>query len=134
MFQINSYSIPLPEETDDRCRVLVVRTGCWSTTKYDLDDIMKYAFLVTDFINTDPRVQVNGWIGIVDLEGITSLHVQQMSPNFVKNAVRCWQETYPARIKGIHFINYPKIFDVALSLIKMCLKDKTKERVSNRLT
>jgi hypothetical protein len=39
------------------------------------------------------------------------------------------KETYPARIKGIHFINYPKIFDVALSVIKMFLKDKTKDRV-----
>jgi hypothetical protein len=86
--------MPLPGETDDRCRVLLVRTGCWSTTKYELDDIMKYAYLVTDFLNRDPRVQINGWIGIVDLDGITPGHIQQMTPNFVKNAVRCWQVSH----------------------------------------
>ncbi len=146
----------MPNETADHCRVVLVRTGCWSTTKYELDDIMKYAYMVTDFLNRDPRVQIHGWVGLIDLEGITTAHVQQMTPQFVKNAVKCWQvihnkhmpsltrwtrrnnyplnlcfkETYPARIKGIHFINYPKIFDVALSVIKMFLKDKTKDRVS----
>lgn len=74
--------------------MLLIRTGCWSTTKYDLDDIMKFALLCTDVLIKDPKIQVHGWIGLVDFEGITTSHVQQMNFNFVKNAVRCWQVSF----------------------------------------
>ena len=83
--------MPLPEATDENCRVILVRTGCWSTSKYELNDIMKYAFLVTDVVNKDPRIQVHGWVGLIDFAGITMGHAQQMTHSFIKNAVKCWQ-------------------------------------------
>ena len=83
--------MPFPETTDDNCRVILVRTGSWSTSKYELNDIMKYAYLVTDIVNRDPRIQIHGWIGLIDFAGITIGHAQQMTHSFVKNAVKCWQ-------------------------------------------
>ena len=52
---------------------------------------MKYAFLVTDVVNKDPRIQVHGWVGLIDFAGITMGHAQQMTHSFIKNAVKCWQ-------------------------------------------
>lgn len=39
------------------------------------------------------------------------------------------QDCFPARFKGIHFIEQPWYIETALTVIKPFLKDKTKQRI-----
>lgn len=42
----------------------------------------------------------------------------------------CWQDSFPLKVRGIHFINEPLFFHPVFALIKPFLTEKIKERVS----
>ena len=42
------------------------------------------------------------------------------------------QETFPAKAKGVYFLNPPRIFSYFFGIVKPLLKDKIKKRVCNK--
>jgi hypothetical protein len=56
-------------------------------------------------------------------------HMSQFSPAMGKKAMTIWQEAYPQRPKGMHFLNLPSIMEGIFGIMKSFSKDKMKERL-----
>lgn len=53
----------------------------------------------------------------------------QFTPPFAKRIVDWLQDSVPLRIKGIHIINQPKIFQMVFALFKPFLREKLRNRI-----
>lgn len=76
----------------------------------------------------DDFAPVNGVRIIQDMKGITLAHMGP--PTVTKKAMTIFQEAYPNRIKGLHFVNTPGFFDMIFGLFRPFLTEKMKNRVS----
>jgi len=81
----------------------------------------------------EPETQVCGAVVIFDMEGLSMQQVWQFSPPFAKRIVDWLQDSVPLRIKNIHIINQPTIFNMVFTLFKPFLREKLRSRVSLNL-
>lgn len=77
----------------------------------------------------EEETQVNGAIIIFDMDGLSLQQAWQFTPQFAKRIVDFLQDAVPLRVKGIHVVNQPKIFQMVFSLFKPFLKEKLKNRI-----
>lgn len=77
----------------------------------------------------EPETQVNGAVVIFDMDGLSLQQTWQFTPQFAKRIVDWLQDAVPLRIKGIHIINQPKIFQVVFALFKPFLREKLRARI-----
>lgn len=77
----------------------------------------------------EPETQVAGAMVIFDMDGLSLQQTWQFTPQFAKRIVDWLQDAVPLRIKGIHIINQPKIFQVVFALFKPFLREKLKNRI-----
>jgi len=124
-----AYCLQLPKETKDQQRIFLMRVGHYDTTKYSLDDVTKYAFAVTDILNTQPAAQLYGFIILLDFSNIKLQHVRQFTPDHTRRYVDCWEKMYPVHLRQIHFYNYPGLFDPVLHLFRMFLAKDLKDKI-----
>jgi hypothetical protein len=125
-----AYCLQLPKESDDKPLIFVMRAGHFDTTKYTLDDVTKYAFAVTDILNSQPAAQLHGFIIILDFSEMKLQHIRQFTPDHTRRYVDCWEKLYPVQLRQIHFYNYPTLFDPILHLFRMFLARNIKEKIS----
>jgi len=124
-----AYCIQLPKETKDHQLIFLMRIGHYDPTKYTLDDVTKYAFAVTDILNTQPAAQINGFIIILDFSNVKLQHVRQFTTDNTRRYVDCWEKMYPVDLYQIHFYNYPNIFDPVLHLFRLFLARNLKDKI-----
>jgi hypothetical protein len=124
-----AYCLQLPKENKDQQRIFLMRVGHYDTTKYSLDDVTKYAFAVTDILNTQPAAQLYGFIILLDFSNIKLQHVRQFTPDHTRRYVECWEKMYPVHLRQIHFYNYPGLFDPVLHLFRMFLAKDLKDKI-----
>lgn len=77
----------------------------------------------------EPETQVNGAVVIFDMDGLSLQQTWQFTPQFAKRIVDWLQDAVPLRIKAIHIINQPKIFQVVFALFKPFLREKLRNRI-----
>lgn len=63
------------------------------------------------------------------MNGLSLSQTWQFTPAFAKRIVEWLQDAVPLRIKAIHIINQPKIFNVVFALFKPFLREKLKNRI-----
>lgn len=63
------------------------------------------------------------------MDGLSLQQTWQFTPAFAKRIVDWLQDSVPLRIKAIHIINQPKIFNVVFSLFKPFLREKLRSRI-----
>jgi hypothetical protein len=124
-----AYCLQLPKETKDKQLIFLMRIGHYDTTKYTLDDVTKYAFAVTDILNTQPTAQINGFIIILDFSNIKLQHIRQFTYDNTRRYVDCWEKMYPVDLRQIHFYNYPTIFDPVLYLFRLFFARNLKDKI-----
>ncbi|CAF1249842.1 unnamed protein product [Rotaria sp. Silwood1] len=124
-----AYYFQLPKETKDKQLIAVMRMGHYNTTKYSLDDVTKYAFAVTDILNTQEAGRTHGYIILLDLSEIKLQHISPFTPDRAHRYVDCWEKVYPVNLVQIHFYNYPRIFDPILHLFRMFLSRKLSDKL-----
>lgn len=85
------------------------------------------------FVNLNPkhfpRLQVHGAVVIFDMDGLSLSQTWQFTPPFAKRIVDWLQDSVPLRIKGIHIVNQPKIFNIVFALFKPFLREKLRKRI-----
>jgi len=74
--------------------------------------------------------QENGFVMIVDWTDFSFRQSSNLNPKVLKLMLEGLQDCFPARFKGIHFINQPWYVEAALTVIRPFLKEKTKRKVS----
>lgn len=128
--------IPLPNlESPDGPRYFLIRTGAYDPAEYTIEDVMKVAAMIADYLMyTDDNYIVGGQIGIIDSTGISISHLVQFNPTFIKKMTMLTQDAFPIRQKASHFVNLPAIASTIFSFFQSFTTEKNKRRVSLKLT
>ncbi|KAL5279502.1 hypothetical protein ACFFRR_003862 [Megaselia abdita] len=111
-------------------RVLVLELGKkWNHKKVTLDEVFKGCVLFVESAMLEPETQVNGGIVIFDMEGLSMQQTWQFTPSFAKLIVDWLQDSIPLRVKAIHIVNQPKIFNLVFALFKPFFREKLRSRI-----
>lgn len=104
-------------------------TENWKHKEVVLDEVFKGCVLFLEAAMLEPQTQVNGAVVIFDMDGLSLQQTWQFTPPFAKRIVDWLQDSVPLRIKAIHIINQPKIFNVVFALFKPFLREKLRNRI-----
>lgn len=73
--------------------------------------------------------QITGVVVIMDFEGLSLKQVKALSPSYTKRLLTFIQDAMPLRLKEVHFVKQPFIFNMVWTLFKPFVKEKLKNRV-----
>lgn len=100
-------------------------------SKLSLSDAFKlYGMIVDILVNEDDNFIIAGVQVINDLKNSSTNHIVHLNPVVIKKFLKCFQEAYPIRPKGLVFFNAPSFFEMLYTLFKSFLSEKLKKRVS----
>lgn len=77
----------------------------------------------------EKSTQINGVVVIMDFEGLSLKQVKGMGASSTSRLLTFIQEAMPIRMKEVHFVKQPFIFNMVWALIKPFVKEKLKKRV-----
>lgn len=101
----------------------------WKHKEVTLDEVFKGCVIFLEAATLEPETQVHGASVIFDMEGLSLQQTWQFTPAFAKRIVDWLQDSVPMRIKGIHIVNQPKIFNIVFALFKPFLREKLRSRI-----
>ncbi|XP_037909600.1 alpha-tocopherol transfer protein-like isoform X2 [Hermetia illucens] len=111
-------------------RILLLELGKkWKHKEVTLDEVFKGCVLYLEAAMLEPETQVHGAVVLFDMDGLSLQQTWQFTPPFAKRIVDWLQDSVPLRIKGIHIVNQPKIFNVVFALFKPFLREKLRSRI-----
>lgn len=120
----------LPRRDQLGRRILILELGKkWKHNKCSLDEVYKGAVLFLEAAMLEPQSQICGAEVIFDMDGLSLPQTWQFTPPFAKRIVDWLQESVPMRIKGVHIVNQPFIFNIVFNLFKPFLKEKLRSRI-----
>uniref|UniRef100_A0A8D8QMH1 Alpha-tocopherol transfer protein-like n=1 Tax=Cacopsylla melanoneura TaxID=428564 RepID=A0A8D8QMH1_9HEMI len=120
----------LPLRDNKGRRILVLELGKnWKHKKVCLDEVFKGAVLFLEAAMLEPTSQIAGAQVIFDMDGLSLQQAWQFTPTFAKRIVDWLQDSVPIRVKGIHVVNQPTIFNMVFALFKPLLREKLKNRI-----
>ncbi|XP_034941462.1 alpha-tocopherol transfer protein-like isoform X1 [Chelonus insularis] len=129
IFEQNILTV-LPNRDQHGRRILIIELGKkWKTNKVSLDEVYKGSVLYLEAAMLEPTTQIAGAIVIFDMDGLTLQQTWQFTPPFAKRIVDLLQDAVPLRIKNIHIINQPYVFNMVFALFKPFLRQKLKDRI-----
>lgn len=108
--------------------VLVINANNWDFSS-SLISIYRSIWFTLELLIEDVHNQSNGIVFIVDWTEFSFRQSTYLKPSVLKLIIEGLQDCFPAKFKGIHFINQPWYVEAALTCIKPFLKDKTRERL-----
>lgn len=112
-------------------RMLILELGKkWKHNKCSLDEIFKGCVLYLEAAMLEPISQIAGAVVIFDMDGLTLQQTWQFTPPFAKRIVDLLQDAMPMRLKNLHIVNQPYVFNMVFALFKPFLREKLRSRVS----
>lgn len=129
IFEHNILTV-LPNRDQHGRRILIIELGKkWKHNKCSLDEVFKGCVLYLEAAVLEPSTQIAGAVVIFDMDGLSLQQTWQFNPPFAKRIVDWLQDAVPLRIKNIHIVNQPYIFNVVFALFKPFLREKLKTRI-----
>ncbi|XP_057329536.1 alpha-tocopherol transfer protein-like [Microplitis mediator] len=129
IFEHNILTV-LPNRDQHGRRILIIELGKkWKHNKVSLDEVFKGCVLYLEAAMLEPTSQIAGAVVIFDMDGLSLQQTWQFTPPFAKRIVDWLQDAVPLRIKNIHIINQPYVFNMVFALFKPFLRQKLKDRI-----
>ncbi|XP_003742201.1 alpha-tocopherol transfer protein [Galendromus occidentalis] len=118
----------------DNTRIFMWRKGHWNPEEkiFDLADCLTWSLYMTEYflyMRRNDEEDCAGWTYIMDLSGFTARHIPHCDLQVVRAYSGILAGALPLRVKAIHFLNVPLVFQYALQLIKFLLGTKLRNRV-----
>ncbi|XP_062553093.1 retinaldehyde-binding protein 1-like [Armigeres subalbatus] len=111
-------------------RMVVIRMGeVWDPKEVNEDKIFAILYTIHKLAILEPATQINGIVVIYDFAGLGMKQIKGMSTGASKRLLSFIQEAAPLRMKAVHFINEPIIFNMVWALMKPFVKEKLKKRM-----
>ncbi|XP_044581229.1 alpha-tocopherol transfer protein-like isoform X2 [Cotesia glomerata] len=122
--------VPLPVRNRDGCRLFLIQCGSrWNPNEISLDQMLRGIRLVTESALFEPETQVCGVHLLFDLSGFTLSQALCFTPRFAKAELDWVQNCYSGRIKGLHMVHNPFLFNMVFALFKPLLTEKLRKRI-----
>ena len=102
----------------------------WDRTKYSPQTLYRSLVLSLEYLLAEQSNQLFGFVFVVDWTNFTLRDYLDLSPKMLKLFVDGFQDSFPARIRNIHFIGQPWYVNGVLAAVKPFLKEKTKRKVN----
>lgn len=129
IFEQNILTV-LPTRDQHGRRILIIELGKkWKHNKCSLDEVFKGCVLYLEAAMLEPISQITGTVVIFDMDGLSLQQTWQFTPPFAKRIVDWLQDAMPLRVKNIHIVNQPYIFNMVFALFKPFLREKLKSRI-----
>ncbi|CAH2066478.1 unnamed protein product, partial [Iphiclides podalirius] len=114
----------------DSSRICILRIGVFNPTEYNLSDLIKVAFMITEIMMLeDDNFTVSGEEVIIDMRNVGVNVLSQWTPALAKKVITCFEKALPVRLKSNHILNTPTGFEAAYTILKAFLGEKLKKRI-----
>jgi len=111
-------------------RIMLHRAGkAWDPKKVTPDQIFQLFYLIHQAAMLEPATQVNGVVVIMDFDGLGLSQVKALSPAFSARLLTFIQDAMPLRLKEVHIINQPFIFNLIWTIFKPFIREKLGSRL-----
>lgn len=111
-------------------RILVANLGgLWDTKKVSADQLFRLFYLVHLTAMLEPETQVRGVVVLLDFDKLSMKQVMAFSPGFSMRLLTFIQDAMPLRLKEVHIVKQPYLFNLVWQMFKPFVKDKLKNRL-----
>ncbi|KAF5274944.1 hypothetical protein FQR65_LT04285 [Abscondita terminalis] len=111
-------------------RVLIQHGGSrWDPSKVSADVVFKMLYLMHEAAVLEPETQIRGGVVILDFDGLTTKQVMALTPAVSMRLLSFIQEAMPLRLKEVHIVKQPFIFNMVWTIFKPFIKEKLKGRL-----
>lgn len=87
-------------------------------------------YLMHEAAVLEPETQIRGGVVILDFDGLSTKQVMALTPAVSMRLLNFIQEAMPLRLKEVHIVKQPFIFNMVWQIFKPFIKEKLKGRVS----
>lgn len=124
----NSYTIVSPRLTDSGNRVSFF--GVLNDNINDFDTMWhtRFSWLFADYRLVHDTT-VAGEVFVFNAHNFTPIHATKFLTAITRKTISLAQTTYPFRIREVHIVNAPAYLDALISMVKVLLKEKLRQRV-----
>lgn len=123
----------LPGVLTDRDRrgrkVIILNAFAWDGSRYSIMAVYKALLITLEKLSYDEQNQINGFVLIIDWTGFPLRLSTQLGPRILRLMAEGLHDCFPARFKGIHFINRPWFVEAALLSLRGILSEKARRRL-----
>lgn len=111
-------------------RVLLVNCGkTWDPAKVSADQILRLLYLVHELAMQEPETQIYGTVVVMDYDGLSMKQVMGLTPSFNMKLLTFIQDAMPLRLKEVHVVKQPFLFNMVWQMFKPLIKEKLKSRM-----
>ncbi|KAF5300290.1 hypothetical protein FQA39_LY11147 [Lamprigera yunnana] len=111
-------------------RVLIVNCGgLWDPSKVTADQMFRMFYLIHEAAVLEPESQVRGVVVMMDFENLGMRQIAALNPSFSMKLLGFIQDALPLRLKEVHIVKEPFIFNLVWKIFKPFIKDKLKTRI-----
>ncbi|KAJ9574885.1 hypothetical protein L9F63_007948, partial [Diploptera punctata] len=111
-------------------RILITNCGSlWDPSKVTADQIFRVFYLIHLGALKEPESQICGTVVIMDFDGLGLKQVRGLTPTFSLRLLTFIQDAMPLRLKEVHIINQPFLFNMVWAMFKPFIREKLKKRM-----
>lgn len=111
-------------------RVLFVNCGkTWDPSKVKADQVLRLFYLIHVAAMQEPLTQIHGTVVIMDFDGLSMKQVLGLTPSFSMKLLSFIQDAMPLRLKEVHIVKQPYLFNMVWTMFKPFIREKLKSRM-----